>query len=215
MKINNTTVYKIFGSIALVALFAACGRGPNDPGTEYMPDMYVSEGYEPFTQLADAPNKINADGKNMREPAKHTIAQGQLDYYYPYEKEQYDEALKNVRMPETAARTPENLAIGKHFYDINCYPCHGDMGLGDGPVSVKFPPNNIPSYATDRIQTLTEGGMYHSITYGKNLMGSYASVLTPTERWCVIQYVQYLSKKAKASGAAAPAAASDTTKKVK
>ncbi len=212
MKINNTIVYKIFGSMALVALIAACGRGPNDPGTEYMPDMYVSQAYEPFTQLAEAPNKINADGKNMREPAKRTIAQGQLDYYYPYEKEQYDDALKNVKMPETIARNPENLAIGKHFYDINCYPCHGDQGLGDGPVSVKFPPNNIPSYASDRIQTLAEGGMYHSIKYGKNYMGSYASVLTPTERWCVIQYVQYLSKKAKAS-TPATATVKDSTKK--
>lgn len=213
MKINQSIVYKVFGSVVLVAMLAACGRGPNDPGTEYMPDMYVSEAYEPYSQLADRPNSVNADGKNMREPVKNTIAQGQLEYYYPYTKDQYDEALKNIKMPAAIARTPENLAIGKHFYDINCYPCHGEQGLGDGPVSVKFPPNNIPSYATDRIQTLTEGGMYHSITYGKNYMGSYASVLTPTERWCVIQYVQYLAKKAKASGASAPAAAADSTKK--
>ncbi len=214
MKINNRTVYKIFGSMAIVALVVSCGRGPNDPGTEYMPDMYVSQAYEPFSQLADGKNTVNADGKNMREAAPRTIAQGQLDYYYPYTVEQYDEALKNVKMPVEVARTAENLAIGKHFYDINCFPCHGDKGMGDGPVSVKFPPNNIPSYATDRIQTLAEGGMYHTIKYGKNLMGSYASVLTPTERWCVIQYVQYLAKKAKAN-APAPAAANDTIKKVK
>ena len=37
---------------------------------------------------------------------------------------------------------------------------------------------------------LPVGKMYHSITYGKNLMGSYASQLTPEQRWEVICYIQ-------------------------
>lgn len=204
MKINKLSVYKIFGALSIVAMLAACGRGPNDPGVEYMPDMYVSQAYEPMTQLADEPNKVNADGKNMRDPAKNTIARGQMEYYYPYTKEQYEDAVANVKMPASIERNAQNLAIGKHFYDIDCAPCHGEQGMGDGLVSAKFPPKNIPSYAEDRIQNLSEGGMFHSITYGKNYMGSYASVLTPTERWCVIQYVQYLKKKAKGSSAPAP-----------
>ena len=34
--------------------------------------------------------------------------------------------------------------------------------------------------------------MFHTITYGKNLMGSHASQLNNEERWKVIRYVQTL-----------------------
>ena len=50
------------------------------------------------------------------------------------------------------------------------------------------------------------GTMFHSITYGKNNMGSYASQLTREQRWMVIQYVK--SQQLKNS----TAAATDSTK---
>ena len=46
--------------------------------------------------------------------------------------------------------------------------------------------------------------MFHVVTYGKNNMGSYASQLSRTQRWMVIQYVK--SEQAKAA-AAKPASA--------
>ena len=56
---------------------------------------------------------------------------------------------------------------------------------------------------------LADGTMFHSITYGKNAMGSYASQLNVSQRWMVIQYIR--DKQAN-SGAAA---ATDTTAKGK
>jgi mono/diheme cytochrome c family protein len=50
---------------------------------------------------------------------------------------------------------------------------------------------------------MTEGMMFHSLTYGKNAMGSYASQLSTKQRWMVISYVK--SKQAKTTKAAAPA----------
>jgi hypothetical protein len=41
---------------------------------------------------------------------------------------------------------------------------------------------------------MPEGKMFHSITYGRNIMGSYASQLNPEERWKVIMFVQTLQK---------------------
>jgi hypothetical protein len=32
--------------------------------------------------------------------------------------------------------------------------------------------------------------MFYSITFGKNLMGSYASQLSPKQRWQVIRYIK-------------------------
>ena len=70
-------------SVLSIAVFSSCikSRG-NNPGLEYAPDMYDSKGYEPYNQIDS--NLINPYGMNMREPVKGTIAQGQLDYFYPY-----------------------------------------------------------------------------------------------------------------------------------
>lgn len=206
--------------IAAAVLFAgfgfqACTAGGDDPGVEYAPDMYVSKGWEPMSQLADKEYHIvkngqtiplTKDGKTMREPVKGTIPMdlkflagntqlnNSLLFQYPYEKnaDGYEAAKTNLKNP--LPLTQENLEVGRVLYNINCLPCHGEKGLGDGAVAAKFPPKNIPSYKSDRILNLPDGGKYHSITHGINLMGSYASVLTPEERWKVIHYVNYLSK---------------------
>jgi cytochrome c len=217
MKKQYIFLALLVGSLGVSMLITSCGKSRNnDTGTEYMPDMYISRAYEPMSQPEEEPNAINPYGMNMRTPPAHTMARGQMSYYYPYEKtpEGYEAAKAQVKMPANMVRTEANLIKGKHHYDINCSPCHGEQGLGDGAVSAKFPPGNIPSYATPRIQTLAEGGMYHTITHGLNLMGSYASVLTPEERWCVIMYVQYLRDQAKkGAGETASAPADSAAKK--
>jgi len=79
------------------------------------------------------------------------------------------------------------------LYNINCTPCHGDKGLGDGTIvsAGKFPPP--PSYDSDRIKTTPDGKMFYSIRYGKNLMGAYGTVLTPNQIWKVVHYIRTVS----------------------
>ena len=54
-------------------------------------------------------------------------------------------------------------------------------------------------YSDEYIKTLPEGKIYHTLTYGKNNMGSHASVLSPKDRWKVIKYVKYLSSQGTAA----------------
>jgi mono/diheme cytochrome c family protein len=91
--------------------------------------------------------------------------------------------------------TVENLAEGERLFNVYCWNCHGKKGGNDGPVisGGKFPPPPWANYQSEYIQTLPVGKMFHTITFGKGLMGSHASVLTPTERWKVILYIQKLS----------------------
>ncbi len=213
---RNRIIKYVLPVVAMATLLQSCGRaGGNDPGVEYAPDMYVSKGYEPMTQLADKEFHLlqttsgrnvllTKDGKTMRAPVKgtiprdltyeagHSFINNFLAMQYPYTNSLAgkDSAMQMLKNP--IPLTQATLATGKKLYNRNCSPCHGYDGLGEGAVSVKFPPKNIPSYKTQRIQTLPDGGVYHSITYGINLMGSYASVLTPEERWEVIHYVNYL-----------------------
>ena len=60
--------------------------------------------------------------------------------------------------------------------------------VGDGLV-VQHNGPKPPAYNSDQLKNLPEGKMYHTIQWGKNMMGSHASQLTPTQRWKIIMYV--------------------------
>jgi len=87
-----------------------------------------------------------------------------------------------------------NLKKGEDLYGKFCVHCHGTTGQGDGPVGLKLP-GAPPSYTGAVLMALPEGKMFHTITYGKNLMGSHASQLTVDERWKIIMYVHKLQGK--------------------
>lgn len=212
---KNTSL--ILGIASALVALTGCTAGGDNPGVEYAPDMYVSKGYEPMSQVAGKKFMyitrfgdtvtISKDGKTMREPVKGTIAidtryeagnsvvNNKLEMQYPYTNtpDGKDSAAKSLKNP--VPLTADALARGRKAYMTYCLPCHGTEGKGDGLVAAKFPPNNIPSYSSDRIKNLADGGMYHTITYGLNFMGSYAYALTPQQRWEVIHYVNYLKNK--------------------
>ena len=73
---------------------------------------------------------------------------------------------------------------------------------GDGP----FPNKPATLVGDAKYEAMTEGTMFHSLTYGKNSMGSYASQLNTKQRWEIIAYIK--SKQGKL--AATPATATDT-----
>ncbi|MFT3884235.1 MAG: cytochrome c [Flavobacteriales bacterium] len=83
---------------------------------------------------------------------------------------------------------------GKVIYGKFCVHCHGASGQGDGTVPQRshgnFPPP--PAYDGSQLKDLPEGKMFHTVTYGKGMMGSHAGQLNKEERWLVIQYVKYL-----------------------
>jgi len=175
----------IIGGIVL----NSCKSDPNSPGYEYMPDMYRSPSYETYG------SGLEENGMSARQPAENSIARGEdnLPYAYPNSFEGYEAAGTNLKNP--LANTEENIAKGKAVYMRFCVHCHGKKGKGDGtvPTNSEFPA--VPAYDGAGLKDLPEGKMFHSIHYGKNLMGSHASQLTKTERWEVILFVQTLQGK--------------------
>ena len=77
------------------------------------------------------------------------------------------------------------------MYSKFCVHCHGATGQADGLVASKLisPP---PSYTSAALMALPEGKMFHTITYGKGIMGSHASQVSKEERWKIIMYIQKL-----------------------
>ncbi|MDB4347151.1 cytochrome c [Bacteroidia bacterium] len=177
-----------------IALLMVGCAGGNNPGIEYAPDMYDSKGYEPYNQLDS--NTLNEYGANVRRPVDGTVALGKADYAYalPNTGEGYERSATEVTMPAGLA---DAECEGKRLYIMYCSPCHGVEGKNDGNVfkraSYLKPGAWGDGYQNDYIKNLADGQIYHTLVYGKNNMGSHASVLTPTQRWQVIAYVRQLS----------------------
>lgn len=188
---------------------------PSDPGFvyEFEGDMYYSVPYDPLSQWAHHENPYNRDSMNMRLPVKGTVAKGKLAYYYPYQNtvEGYEMAGKELKNP--MPNNPANMEEGKRLFETYCWQCHGKEGTPQGSIIAagKFPPPTWDFGKFALLKTLPEGKMYHSITYGRNLMGSHASQLSPDQRWLIINYI-----KSAAAGAPAPeqpaTAAADSAK---
>ena len=182
----------LLSAIAASALLGGCVSRGNNPGWEYAPDMYYSKGYEPYSQ-ADS-SALNPHGMSMRTPAVGSVAAGKGEFVYPYENNGAGYELAGAELTRPEGLTDPN-GRGEYLYGIYCAPCHGAAGNNDGAVFQKAA-NLKPAwkgYTDPYIQTLPVGKIYHTLTYGKNNMGSHASVLAPADRWRVIDYVKQLS----------------------
>jgi len=183
--------YKILGltliTIVASAIVTSCSD-KRSTGWEYAPNMYEHIAYDP-----DQKNANFKDGKTAQVPPAGTIPVGFVKFDYPNNRDGYDKASLEVKSPLTTADTAGAAVLFSHF----CSPCHGATGQGDGLVVAHgFPAP--PSYSKGQssrggaMKDLTDGKIYHTITYGVNAMGSYASQLAPDERWKVVMYVHHL-----------------------
>jgi mono/diheme cytochrome c family protein len=189
MKLKN--IYIISLGVLGISMSSCVSSGDN-PGIEYAPQMYVSQGYEPYSQTQEFEN--NPNGMTMRLPVNGTVARGQLAYQYPNANtaEGYEAAATYTsNIPATQANVDE----GKRLYEYACWHCHGKTGGNDGPIfkSGKMPGPAWANVQADYIKNIPMGKMYHTITYGKGLMGSHAHILSPEQRWQVIYYLKSLS----------------------
>jgi hypothetical protein len=185
--------FKVLGlaavAIAASIVVTSC-KDKRSTGWEYAPNMYEHIAYDP-----DQKNPNFKDGKTAQVPPAGTIPVGFTKFDYPATKDGYE--LASTEVKNALALTERNMADGKILFEHFCSPCHGMTGQGDGLV-VKHGFPAPPSYSTGQssrggaMKDLTDGKIYHTITYGNGAMGSYASQLAPEERWKVVLYVHHL-----------------------
>ncbi|MEO5912263.1 MAG: cytochrome c [Pelobium sp.] len=180
-------------AISITAILSSC-HDKRSRGLEYAPNMYYPIAYNP-----DQKNPNFADGKSAQVPPAGTTPIGFTRFdEFPNTPEGYQASSTGVVNPLPV--TKQNLVEGQQLYIAMCGPCHGEKGMGNGHIVElgKFPAP--PSYSTGNssrggaMKDLTDGKIYHTIQYGLNLMGSYASQLSPEERWKVVMYVHELQK---------------------
>jgi mono/diheme cytochrome c family protein len=216
-SIKNITL-----GLAITTVLASCGAGGDDQGTEYAPNMYHSVAYEPYTQITDKDagrwltsieygdghaefynsNQLNPHRMNMRLPVPNTVkrnAQGWLPYRLPNDSSGLRLANRLRNPLDSSAQV---IAEGKVLYEMYCDHCHGPKGAGDGKVAQgvtvdgkeKSAYAGVPNYKSDALKNITEGHIFHVITYGKNLMWPHGSQVSPEDRWKIAKYVKTLQK---------------------
>ncbi|MBN8686475.1 MAG: cytochrome c [Chitinophagales bacterium] len=188
-------------SLALSVAMISCGGPRKEPGRAYMPDMAYSRAYETYSST----EALSSKGINYTStPVEGTVARGEMAAY-PFKNDSTGYARSaEVKNPlDSASR---DMKEAERLYLINCGICHGTKLDGNGPLyaSGVFPaaPRNL--VGDPLMIAMTEGTMFHSLTYGKNTMGSYASQLSTKQRWMITAYVK--EQQAKKTGTAAPAA---------
>lgn len=171
---------KILVLTVMISFIFSCKKDTR-PNYQYFPNMYESVGYETYGGYEVFPNEQSA-----MLPVEGTIARGHSLFEYKNTNEDFLRAKVELMSPLDS--TQVDLAKGKELYDIYCGICHGKKGDGQGTLVKREIMFGIPSY-DDVGRAITTGGIYHTIYYGKNAMGSYANQLLEEERWQVVAYV--------------------------
>lgn len=218
-KITNISFALVIGAVSLLA--SSC-NDKRSPGSIYMPDMAYSRTFETYAELDSLKftSDINNKGGNKiffnEMPPAGTIKRGELfPYTLPNDSNGYrmSAAVPNPIDFMTGAQMSE----AGRLYNINCGICHGEKGQANGPLAAKV--GGIANLTLDIYKAMSDGTMFHSLTYGKNNMGSYASQLSREQRWMIVKYVRTLQGVGGATAAGAdstaPAKAMDSSAVVK
>jgi mono/diheme cytochrome c family protein len=176
----------VVAGLGLTLGLASCDSGNmrRTPGHIYAPDMTYSRAYESYTS-----NPNFSDGLTNRPPVAGAIARGHAMPDHLVENDSV--AYKSYT---TAAHfNAAELKEGGRLFNIYCGICHGTGLDGNGPLYAdgtgKFAAKPA-NFKDAKYLHMPVGQMYGAIKYGKNMMGSYASQLDPTQRWMVIAYIK-------------------------
>jgi mono/diheme cytochrome c family protein len=200
--------------ITVLALAQGCSDVKRNPSRVYMPDMAYSRAYETY---ADHSNLKDSNIFYNAVPVAGTVKRGD-DVHYEILKDTTGSYILSANLKNPLGKLDTLQMIeAERLYLVNCGICHGQKLDGNGPLHKRTdgtdgpyspaPANFInPAYGAGKYYTMAEGTMFHSITYGKLMMGSYASQVTPKQRWMIVSYI-----KSKQVSKPADAATTDST----
>ena len=172
------SLYKIVAVVGLSFMATSCFDKAK-PNYQFFPNMYEAVSYETYSE-----HDVFKGGVEAQEPAKGSIKRGFVPYEIPNTPEGYALAKATLKSPLDSLSINQDKA--KELYTIYCGICHGDKGDGKGNLVVKEKFLGVPSY---KDREITDGSIFHVVTYGLNSMGSHANQLSQEERWQVADYV--------------------------
>ena len=100
--------------------------------------------------------------------------------------------MANIPNPIPADSASVNR--GRIQFQINCAPCHGPLGMGNGPAT-KYGMAGIAIGAGSKAATqYTDGYIFGMIRNGRGLMPTYNRIEEP-DRWDIVNYLRSIQGK--------------------
>jgi mono/diheme cytochrome c family protein len=181
-------------TVAVVGALGFRGSFFRKPPLYIIPDMERQPKLRP-----QKPNGFFANGLSSQPHVAGTIAratplQTSTGPVYPYEEAPVNTGrvagstnyVEINPLPITASL----LKRGQQRFTINCSPCHGQLGDGNGITKKVGAMGVVANLHDKRIVTMADGELFHVITEGRNLMGAYGPNVTVEDRWAIIAYLR-------------------------
>ena len=198
----------VFGGLVIVLFAGFRGTKSPNPPIEIFRDMDHQPKYQP-----QHPSTFFADGRAARKPVEGTIPIGyELKGSYlqaPARNATFSPAgftnqpdyfntgkfgdVYGDGFPAQVKVDEAFLERGRQRYEINCTPCHGKTGQGNGVIG-QFGLVAIANLLDERIRIMPDGQIYSTITNGKNTMGAYGPNIAVEDRWAILGYLRALQK---------------------
>jgi hypothetical protein len=146
-------------------------------------DMHNQPRYKPL-----AATDFFGDGRSARPEVEGTVARGHLRIDRARYTGKVDGREVDVfPFPITRA----DLLRGQARFNIYCSPCHSRTGDGNGIIVLRgF--HQAASYHTEKLINAPIGHFFDVMTHGIGAMPSYASRVTPDDRWRIASYIRAL-----------------------
>lgn len=186
-----------FVVIAALVVLIAGQRGDTSrrPPIEVFPDMDRQLKLRPMQPNAFFANGVSSQPHPAGTIARSTPIQTASGAVMPYE----DKPVNTGLVPGTTNFVELNpmvvnaalLERGRQRYTINCAPCHGQLGDGNG-ITKKYGMAVVANLHDKRIVEMGDGEIFHVISNGRNLMQAYGPQVDVPDRWAIIAYVRAL-----------------------
>lgn len=164
----------------------SCDRHRNMAGYDFMPDMVYSQAYDAYSE-----NPVFRDSLTNQVPVYGTMPRNQVAFRYNVFPE--NRLLAGQTLLSREQMIMKHVFEGKKLYTTFCSNCHGESGKGDGFLitSKKFPETvKVGNLTDERLVKASRGELFHVLTVGYGLMGSYGATLSEMDRWKIIEYVK-------------------------
>lgn len=201
--LSVTVLALIPGGLAIKSRFAKSDK----PRIHIVQDMDMQpklKTQQPNAFLAS----VFGDPRASMLPVAGTVARGELradDHLYRGGANLTGE--RNAITGDWFDGMPEGIVVdralverGQERYVINCSPCHGITGHGDGLVARRadrleqgtwIPPTSLHS---ELVVIQPDGQIFNTITNGKGNMKPYGHQVTVEDRWAIVAYIRALQR---------------------
>ena len=182
--------------VAVVGILGFRGTHFRKPPLYIFPDMEWQLKLRP-----QKPNGFFASGRSSQVPVAGTIPRSSPLHtlngdIYPFE----DSPVNTGFITGTTNFVPTNplqinaelLKRGQQRFTINCSPCHGQLGDGNGITKKIGAMAVVANLHEKRIVEMADGELFYVITHGRNNMGAYGPNVTISDRWAIVAYLRAL-----------------------